>query len=152
MTYLAQEKISGGDLIDHVISDSFSEPICRYYFKQLLLGIHHMHIMGFSHRDLKPENILLDHQYNLKIIDLGFACPLEGHDSSGYIYSNIGTPGYKAPEIMHDKPYTGQDVDLFACGVILFMLCTNLQPFKLARRDDPRYELIRKNRSDLFWE
>jgi serine/threonine protein kinase len=49
---------------------------------------------------LKPENILLDKNYDIKIVDFGFACPLEGRDGSGFNRSVIGTPGYMAPEIL----------------------------------------------------
>lgn len=49
----------------------------------MLLGINYIHGRGFSHRDLKPENILLDKNYNVKIVDFGFACSLEGRDGSG---------------------------------------------------------------------
>ena len=101
VAYIAQEAIQGGELFDYVAnSGAFSEPICRYYLKQMLLGLHFIHKNGFSHRDLKPENILLDHNYDLKIVDFGFACPLEGRDGTGFNRSLIGTPGYMAPEIL----------------------------------------------------
>jgi len=73
VAYIAQEMIAG----------PFSEEICKYYFKQILQGVHYIHSKGFSHRDLKPENILLDKLYDVKIVDFGFACPLEGRDGTG---------------------------------------------------------------------
>jgi serine/threonine protein kinase len=98
--------ISGGELFDYVAnSGPFSEPICRYYFKQMLQGLHYIHSKGFSHRDLKPENILLDKMFDVKIVDFGFACPLEGRDGSGTNRSIIGTPGYMAPEILLKQAY-----------------------------------------------
>ena len=42
----------------------------------MLLGVNYIHEKGFSHRDLKPENILLDQNYDIKIVDFGFACPV----------------------------------------------------------------------------
>ena len=58
------EAILGGELFDYVAnSGAFSEPVCRYFFKQILLGIYHVHSQGYSHRDLKPENILLDVEF-----------------------------------------------------------------------------------------
>ena len=50
----------------------------------MLMGIAYMHKAGFSHRDLKPENVVLDHNYNAKLVDFGFAAPLEGRDGSGF--------------------------------------------------------------------
>ena len=49
----------------------------------MLAGILHIYTKGFSHRDLKPENILLDANYNIKIVDFGFACKIDGRDGTG---------------------------------------------------------------------
>lgn len=153
VSYIAQEKIEGGELFDYVAnSGPFSEAICKYYFKQILQGVHYIHSKGFSHRDLKPENILLDKMYDVKIVDFGFACPLEGRDGSGTNRSVIGTPGYMAPEILQKQPYQGQVVDLFALGVILFILYSGHPPFSMANEDDTYYKLLATNRSDLFWK
>ena len=118
----------------------------------MLMGVHYIHSKGFSHRDLKPENILLDKMYDVKIVDFGFACPLEGRDGSGTNRSMIGTPGYMAPEILARQPYQGQVVDLFALGVILFILYSGHPPFSMANEEDNYYKLLATNRSDLFWK
>merc|ERR1712038_638942 len=153
VAYIAQEPVLGGELFDYVANTgAFSESICRYYFKQMLMGLHYLHSQGFSHRDLKPENILLDKNYDIKIVDFGFACPLEGRDGSGFNRSVIGTPGYMAPEILDKTPYQGQVVDLFACGVILFIMLTQHPPFATASSDDMYYKLLATQRSDLFWK
>ncbi len=153
VAYIAQEMIPGGELFDYVAnSGPFSEEICRYFFKQMLQGIHYIHSKGFSHRDLKPENILLNKIYDVKIVDFGFACPLEGRDGSGTNRSVIGTPGYMAPEILKKQPYQGQVVDLFALGVILFILYSGHPPFTMANEEDTYYKLLATNRSDLFWK
>ena len=100
--------ITGGELFDYIANTgAFDESVCKFYFKQMLQGIHYIHSKGFSHRDLKPENILLDKNFNIKIVDFGFACPLEGRDGSGINRSQIGTPGYMAPEIIAKMPYQG---------------------------------------------
>jgi serine/threonine protein kinase len=39
-------------------------------------GLGYCHSRQITHRDLKPENLLLDHFYNVKIADFGFAAPL----------------------------------------------------------------------------
>ena len=98
--------MEGGELFDYIMDEGcFSEPIVKYYAKQMLQGLLHIYTCGFSHRDLKPENILLDDEYNLKIVDFGFACKLEARDGSGYSHSIVGTPGYMAPELLAKKPY-----------------------------------------------
>jgi len=153
VAYIVQEMITGGELFDYIANTgAFTEEVCKFYFKQLLQGIHYIHSRGFSHRDLKPENILLDKDYNVKIVDFGFACPLEGRDGSGINRSQIGTPGYMAPEIIAKQPYQGQVVDLFALGVILFIMRSGHPPFSQASEEDRYYQLLATNRSDLFWK
>ena len=144
--------VSGGELFDYVANTGpFQEPVCKYYFKQILQGVHYIHSKGFAHRDLKVENILLDCNYDIKIVDFGFACPLEGRDGTGTNRTRVGTLGYMAPEIMAKKPYQGQDADLFALGVILFILYSGHPPFTLANEEDSHYKFLAENRSDLFW-
>jgi serine/threonine protein kinase len=65
---------------------------------------------------------LLDEKFNLKIADFGFAAPIDGKDDSGFCKTKLGTEGYMAPEIHMKKPYIGASVDLFACGIILFIM------------------------------
>lgn len=153
VAYIAQELISGGELFDFVANTgAFSPTICRYYFKQILMGLHYLHSNGICHRDLKPENILLDKDYNVKIIDFGFATELEGREKDGYCRSMVGTTSYMAPEILNKQSYQGHVVDIFALGVILFILYAQHPPFSLASTSDSFYKLIATNRADLFWK
>jgi len=91
-----------------------------------------MHSKGVAHRDLKPENLMIDHNFNLKIADFGFAGPMQGRDGSGYLHSNLGTAQYKAPELHLGKKYTGEGNDLFAAAVILFTMVSQRPPFSVA--------------------
>ena len=81
-----------------------------------------MYKCGITHRDLKLSNILLDDQYQLKIADFGLSAPIDGRDGSGYLKTNVGTENYMAPEIHLRIPYKGEEVDLFASGIMLFTL------------------------------
>ena len=71
----------------------FTEELARYYFHQLCEALLYMQEQGISHRDLKTENLMLDGEYNLKIIDYGFASTEVSNRT------RIGTPEYMAPEI-----------------------------------------------------
>lgn len=72
--YIALELATGGELFDFIATTGkFSEPVARYYFKQLIEGLDHIHSKGVSHRDIKPENVLLDSEFNLKLADFGFS-------------------------------------------------------------------------------
>lgn len=57
-----------------------------------------------------------------------------------------------APEILLKEPYQGHVVDLFALGIILFILYAGHPPFNMAHPNDSHYKLIATNRADLFWK
>lgn len=84
-------------------------------------------------------------------VDFGFACPVEGRDGSGINRSIVGSLGFMAPEIHAKQPYQAQVVDLFALGVILFIMYAGHPPFNMANMEDPHYKLIATNRSGQFW-
>ena len=106
---------------------------------------------GYCHRDLKPENIFLDHEFDLKLADLGFATKLDKVPGREMLVEYLGTPGYMAPEQIEGLPYSGQAVDIFASGVILFILMTQHPPFVNSASNDKLYKYIKCNRTDVFW-
>lgn len=118
----------------------------------MIEGLHYVHNKGVTHRDMKPENVLFDNLFNLKIADFGFAAPIAGRDGSGTLKTKLGTESYMAPEIHMRKPYNGASVDLFASGIILFIMVTQHPPFTKAEPSDPFYRLLCANRADLFWK
>jgi serine/threonine protein kinase len=85
--------------------------------------------MGVVHRDLKLENILVDEKLNLKVADFGFAT----YKKIEKLKSYRGTLTYMAPEIKEQKIYKGKEVDMFSCGVILFIIVQGIFPFKEAK-------------------
>ena len=96
----------GGELYSYVANSGvFSEPMCRHFFKQMLMALHYLHTEGFAHRDLKPENILLTKNYDIKLIDFGFATATTGRDGSGFNRTQLGSPMYMAPEIIAGEQY-----------------------------------------------
>ncbi|MFM7855017.1 MAG: protein kinase domain-containing protein [Flammeovirgaceae bacterium] len=95
---------------------------------------------------------MLDDQFNIRIADFGFAASLKGLNGDGFLKSPKGSKGYRAPEIEAEKAYRGNDVDVFALGVILFNLLSGSRPFELAIQFDTCYQKIAVNRYDIFWE
>lgn len=149
--YLALDLITGGELFDYVaVSGSFSDKVARFYFKQLIDAIEFMHTKGFAHRDIKAENLLIDSDYRLKLVDFGFSTPMGGKDGSGKLHTAKGTEGYMAPEILNQEPYSGEKVDLFAAGVLLFIMVAQHPPFRRASPTDGFYKMFCQ-RNDLFW-
>jgi len=153
VAYIVLELITSGELFDFVSSTGpFTEVQARHFFTQMLQCLHYLHSNGVCHRDLKPENILLDKDFNVKIADFGFAAPIEGRDGSGQLKTVLGTLSYMAPEILARQSYMGHSVDLFAVGIILFIIYAGHPPFRQADPSDPHYKLISNNRSDFFWK
>lgn len=145
--YLALELASGGELFDFIAETGrFTEEVARYYFHQMIEALEYMHTRGYSHRDIKPENMMLDSQHNLKLADFGFS------SNQAMNETKRGTDGYMAPEIYKGVTYSGQSVDLFACGIILFIMVAQHPPFGAASAKDPHYKLISTNRTDMFWK
>jgi calcium-dependent protein kinase len=84
-----------------------------------------MHLNKVCHRDIKPENILFESKSEgsiLKLIDFGIST----HDES-VMTKVIGTPYYMAPEVIQGR-YTSR-CDVWACGVILYMMFCGVLPF-----------------------
>eukprot|EP00824_Muranothrix_gubernata_P021102 TRINITY_DN435_c0_g1_i3.p1 TRINITY_DN435_c0_g1~~TRINITY_DN435_c0_g1_i3.p1 ORF type:complete len:465 (-),score=77.40 TRINITY_DN435_c0_g1_i3:1256-2650(-) len=150
--YIVLELVTGGELFDFVATGGrIAEPIVRFYFQQLLEVFNYIHTRGICHRDLKAENLLIDQNFNLKLADFGFSAPLGGKDGSGYLHTYLGTPTYMAPEIHMHQPYIGAAVDIFALGVLLFIMVAAHPPFKRADPNDPFYKLLATNRAPYFW-
>jgi serine/threonine protein kinase len=106
------------------------EDIARYYFHQMLSVVEYLHCdQKIVHRDFKLENILIDSQFNLKVCDFTLAKTFAEGSSVGVFYTRVGTEKYMAPEILEGKPYKGNTTDIFALGVILFVLVTGAMPF-----------------------
>ena len=77
VNYIIVQIAEGGELFDIVLeTGSFPEPLARFYFRQFMDGLKHVHDMGFAHRDLKSENLLMDSNHDIKIADFGFAAPM----------------------------------------------------------------------------
>ena len=151
VVYIAMELLTNGELFDVLYyTGKFEEPLARGYFRQIVDAVAACHAAGITHRDLKPENILFDEFFNLKLADFGFAAPIKGRDGSGYLTTFRGTETYMAPEILRREPYSGEAVDVFACGVILFILMSQHPAFGKALTSDRYYSMfVREN--ERFW-
>ena len=100
------------------------------------------------YRDLKLENILVDENLNLKVADFGFAT----YKKINKLTSYRGTMTYMAPEIKEGKQYDGRSIDIFSCGVILFIIVQGIFPFKEAKKDEYFYNLILTGKLEHYWK
>ncbi|KAK7385617.1 hypothetical protein VNO78_31350 [Psophocarpus tetragonolobus] len=127
--YFVLEYAKGGELFARISKGRFSEDLARRYFQQLISAVGYCHARGVFHRDLKPENLLLDENGILKVSDFGLSAVKEQLGVDGLFHTLCGTPAYVAPEILAKKGYHGAKVDVWSCGIILFVLVAGYLPF-----------------------
>uniref|UniRef100_A0A3B3TM97 calcium/calmodulin-dependent protein kinase n=1 Tax=Poecilia latipinna TaxID=48699 RepID=A0A3B3TM97_9TELE len=123
-------RVTGGELFEDIVArEYYSEADASHCIQQILEAVLHCHQMGVVHRDLKPENLLLASKSKgaaVKLADFGLAIEVEGDQQAWFGFA--GTPGYLSPEVLRKDPY-GKAVDLWACGVILYILLVGYPPF-----------------------
>jgi len=130
--FIVMELCPNGELFDYLTKVvRLSEKKTRAIMKNIFEAVYWLHSKNIVHRDLKPENILLDKNMNVKISDFGFAMQL---DDDQKLTDLCGTPGYLAPEVLACSMYDnvsgyGKEVDMWACGVILYTLLSGSPPF-----------------------
>ncbi|KAD7117122.1 hypothetical protein R6Q59_006294 [Mikania micrantha] len=127
--FFVMEYVKGGELFNKVAKGRLKEEIARNYFQQLVSAVGFCHARGVFHRDLKPENILLDEDGNLKVSDFGLSAISDQIRGDGLFHTFCGTPAYVAPEVLGRKGYEAAKVDVWSCGVILFVLMAGYLPF-----------------------
>lgn len=127
--FFVLEFVKGGELFAKVAKGRFSEDLGRKYFQQLISAVSYCHSRGVYHRDLKPENLLLDENGDLKVSDFGLSALADHVRPDGLLHTLCGTPAYVAPEILAKRGYDGAKVDVWSCGVVLFVLTAGYLPF-----------------------
>ena len=171
----------GGTVLDALrYRGSFAEEDARAVMSGVLRALDHMHSRGIAHRDVKIENVLLvdeDSLSKVQLHDMGMAkcvgrLPRKCH-------TRCGTPLFVAPEMLasssskskfssssdtSNRPAYGTQVDLWACGVMLYNLLSGYQPFMAGTTrglwgqivrcnynfDDPVWHLISDDAKNLI--
>ncbi|KAL2132808.1 hypothetical protein VTI74DRAFT_3358 [Chaetomium olivicolor] len=118
---------AGGELFDYIVQHGkMHEDEARRFFQQMLCAVEYCHRHKIVHRDLKPENLLLDDHLNVKIADFGLSNIMT---DGNFLKTSCGSPNYAAPEVIGGKLYAGPEVDVWSCGVILYVLLVGRLPF-----------------------
>ncbi|KAJ8268151.1 hypothetical protein COCON_G00133230 [Conger conger] len=153
--YLLMELVQGGDLFDAITeSVKFNEHHTSLMVRDICKALEYIHSKNIVHRDLKPENLLVqcnpDGSSTLKLADFGLAMVV-----TEPIFTVCGTPTYVAPEILSEKGY-GLPVDMWATGVILYILLCGFPPFRSQEKDqDELFELIQQGEYEFlppYWD
>ncbi|GCB72654.1 hypothetical protein scyTo_0006405, partial [Scyliorhinus torazame] len=152
--YLVMQLVSGGELFDRIVEKGFyTEKDASTLIRQVLDAVQYLHKLCIVHRDLKPENLLYfspDEESKIMISDFGLS-KMEG---TGDVMSTAcGTPGYVAPEVLAQKPYS-KAVDCWSIGVISYILLCGYPPF-YDENDSRLFEQILKAEYEFdcpYWD
>uniref|UniRef100_A0A669DPB6 calcium/calmodulin-dependent protein kinase n=1 Tax=Oreochromis niloticus TaxID=8128 RepID=A0A669DPB6_ORENI len=128
--YLLFDLVTGGELFEDIVArEYYSEADASHCIHQILDSVSYTHHHDIVHRDLKPENLLLASKCKnaaVKLADFGLAIEVQGDQQAWFGFA--GTPGYLSPEVLRKEAY-GKPVDIWACGVILYILLVGYPPF-----------------------
>ena len=139
----------GGRLLDRIEGKNrFSEVEARYWMRQILEGLACLKEAGVSHKDISPENLLVK-DGNVFIIDMGMSLRIPFVNDRTNERSLIAPQGvcgkwyYISPEVcVNEQPFDGPTVDLWAAGVILFMMLTGEPPWEEPKMSDANFRHI----------
>lgn len=128
------EYSNNGDLLKYVKSNGrIPEDKAWVFFKNIVIGLAHIHCWSVLHRDIKLDNILLDTDGGVKLCDFGVSKILK---KDQIVKEQCGTPAYIAPEIISEDGYKGFGVDVWSLGVLLYAMLCGTVPFKASNMKD----------------
>lgn len=142
--FCVMEYVPGGELYEHILSKGrLDEGEARRMFQEIVSGVEYCHTHMVVHRDLKPENLLIDDANHVKLADFGLSANMR----DGYfLKTSCGSPNYAAPEVVSGNQYSGPEVDVWSCGVILYVILTASLPFD----DEHIRDLFRKIKGAIY--
>uniref|UniRef100_A0A8C4PZ10 Calcium/calmodulin-dependent serine protein kinase a n=1 Tax=Eptatretus burgeri TaxID=7764 RepID=A0A8C4PZ10_EPTBU len=134
MLYMVFEFMDGADLCFEIVKRAdagfvYSEAVASHYMRQILEALRYCHDNNIIHRDMKPHCVLLASKENSAPVKLGgFGVAIQLGESGLVAGGRVGTPQFMAPEVVKREPY-GKPVDVWGCGVMLFILLSGCLPF-----------------------
>jgi len=163
--YLVMELVKDGDLFDAITRhQKFEERVAARMVRDVASALAYLHSSRIVHRDLKPENLLVVYGKDggggggggaavapsLKLADFGLAMVVDEP-----LVTVCGTPTYVAPEILTETGY-GLPVDIWALGIITYILLCGFPPFRSPeRRQSELFEIIKRGEFEYlspYWD
>ena len=130
-------------LLEHVASKGAqSERETFHVFLELLDAVSFLHSHNIAHLDISTENIMLDSDGHVRVIDVGQAKHVP-EDSE--LRGQYGKPAYYLPESLRDMPFCAFEQDVWAVGIVLFVLVAGTIPFQAPYTTDQAYQILCQN-------
>ena len=139
--YIIMEICTGGSLVSRMKTHrhGYGEKAAATLVEKMLSAVIYCHHHGVVHRDIKLDNFIYEdeaEQAQLKLIDFGFAAEIAPGKES--MWDQLGTPSYMAPELWgREESEYDSSVDMWALGVVTYMLLSGKRPFHHQVRDLP---------------
>lgn len=126
--YVVNEYIEEGDLFEYVLKHhaQLTERQAKRLFSMIVKAVHFLHKNGVVHHDIKLENVGLRKGGSLVLMDFGYCCEFS---NDNLLSRFCGTLCYCAPELLLGKPYAATPIDVWALGVVLYVLLCKQFPF-----------------------
>ena len=146
--YSIMEYCSLGELFSHIGRDKMTSPIAKIFFKEILIGLQHIHKNGIALRDLSLENILVSSEGVCKITDFGMSLRLPRDSVTGEILKvkplrPCGKQNYIAPEALDSSSYYNPQLsDIWSAGCLLFIMLTGVPPYETSSNIDIRFRYL----------
>ena len=162
--YMVLEYAIKGELYEYIkLNSGLHHKIARYLFRQMINGLETIHLNNICHRDIKLDNFLFDENFKLKFSDFEFCEEIKNSQGQVIYHTDkLGTLSYMAPEFFSARMHpilnyfkifhSGDKIDIFACGVVLFVMLTGFYPFHSAEKIDCNYRYFFEGRCENFWK
>jgi len=132
--HIILDMVKGEDLWQFMNNRNWNplpEKESRKIFSRILKSIDYCHTMGLAHKDIKLENVMINKKSKTTLIDFGF-CEFSMLTKLSRRFD--GTLDYMPPEMLLRRPFNPYKADVFALGVLLFVLLTGFFPWELKQR------------------
>ena len=162
---------SQGALLQTQPHSGLPEGQARYWFRQIVKGMKHLHSVGICHRDLSPENVMIDREAGALIIDMGMCLrvpyslgPGKPTVSIQDVPPNVparrcwfkpqgacGKLPYMSPEIYKNRtPFDGATADVWTAGTILFCMLSGNRSYQRPHSSDPQFYWMTRGLQQLL--
>ncbi|TPX43212.1 hypothetical protein SeMB42_g04036 [Synchytrium endobioticum] len=112
-----------GDLLDFLQQyGKTPRRVIRHIIMQIVSAYQALLNQGFLYLDFRPENIVIDDSFHITLVDFGMSQPILTNDDE--LFTQYGTLEASSPEILAGEGYRGFEADIWALGLVFYLICS----------------------------